>query len=170
VTQDPVSVFAYALALVLIFNVMPIPRWGPIVPLVITLYWRKSAPNLALSRVAASSGVGIIEQILYIYCLSSTHREFIGSVLLFKAFFNWLNLVPPTATKEAGPTAADSGKPQSQLNDAAERHRLYLLEVFYTYAIGNFLSLAFAIFFYEIVHLWLIRITPFPVLLPFLHL
>jgi hypothetical protein len=162
-THDPVSEFGYAMALVLIFNVrIPIGAkvFGlPIVPWTIRLYWWLSAPGIPVSRVAASAGVGIIEQTLYIYCLSSTHREFIGSVLLFKAFFTWLSMAPQAVPQTDGAGAA-APKPVVARHD--------LLEIFYTYAIGNFLSLAFAIFFYEIVHLWLIRIIPWRPLY-FLH-
>jgi len=163
-THDPVSEFVYALALVLIFNLTGI------VSRTITLYWRIYARGVDVSRVAASAGIGIVEQTLYIYCLSSTHREFIGSVLLFKAFYTWLSLSPPAPTTPTATGTTDGGTERLaiQKNDPARPHRNYLLELFYAYAIGNFVSLSYAIFFYEIVHLWLIRILP-ALPLEFLH-
>ena len=90
----------------------------------------KAAHQDSLVRAPLSAGIGFVEQVLYVYCLASTHREFIGSVLLFKAFFGWLS--------------------KDVMEDT--NHQMLLMR-FYVYAIGNFVSLAFAILFFEIVHL-----------------
>ena len=154
--HDPVSEFVYAFALVLFFNITTI------IPRIMQLYWWMCARPLSFHRVGASAGVGIIEQTLYVYCLASTHREFIGSILIFKAFFNWLSLAPPNVA------ATQDDKQQISHAVSVRQHRYELLEIFYAYAIGNFLSLAIAILLYEAVHLWLIRV--FPALpLSFLH-
>ena len=59
-------------------------------------------------------------------------------------------------------------KPDANGRSSDRQHRYALLEIFYAYAIGNFLSLSVAILLYEAVHLWLIRV--FPALpLSFLH-
>lgn len=154
-THHPVQEFAYALILVLICNFRT-RRFKGIVGGVIVLYWTIFSNRARISRTAASDGIGIIEQTLYVYCFTSGHREFIEAVLLFKAFSNWLSFnVSYQNLKDATTSEVDD-------------YRLTLLEQFYAYAVGNFLSLGFAILFYEIVHLWLIRLLP-TLPLGFLH-
>jgi hypothetical protein len=132
--HDPLREFFLALILVVICNVIPF------MSTVINMYWRLSGIGLkgadrtnhaeSLVRAPLSAAIGLIEQTLYIYFLTSSHQQYVGSLLLFKAFFGWLTL--------------------QNANDTD--HQKVLMK-FYVYAIGNLMSLAFAILFFEIVHL-----------------
>lgn len=74
--------------------------------------------------------MGTIESAVYIYALVVNHTEILGGVLAFKAFTGWLSL-------------------QSGVH--ANGRNMPTLVRFYSYAIGNFLSLLWAIFSYELV-------------------
>lgn len=74
--------------------------------------------------------MGTIESVIYIYALVVNHTEILGSVLAFKAFTGWLSL-------QGGVNSNGKNMPT--------------LVRFYSYAIGNFLSLLWAIFSYELV-------------------
>jgi hypothetical protein len=127
-----------AFVLILILNLTKI------VEKTITWYWQRFAQDLqkdrllyeqATLRVEFTSGVGIIEQLLYTYAFVSGFREFIGGVLLFKAFHGWLS------TQDS----REQIHPDARAKESLER--------FYAYAIGNFISLAYAILAYEVAHL-----------------
>jgi hypothetical protein len=125
-------------------------------------YWQLFARNLKEKnkqlydmitlRVELTTGVGMIEQLLYTYAFVSGFREFIGGVLLFKAFFGWLEL------KKSRADLAGEEQLQKQLTAEGQPgadHASFDLTLmrFYAYAIGNFISLAYAIAAYEIAHL-----------------
>ena len=143
--------------------------------------FKQSNPALysdIISRAPGSMVIGLLEQSLYVYCLTSTHREFIGSILLFKGFLSWLEF--SAAPSGSTPAAAMiTGHPEFTEPTTDTRIRVAIPETpvvtlasstrgqsrgmlagFYAYAIGNFISLAIAIFVFEVVHLWASRFSP----------
>jgi hypothetical protein len=127
-----------------------------------------------VSKAPGSVTVGFLEQVLYVYCLTSTHREFIGSILLFKAFLGWLQ-ISATAAAPAQATATITGRlefnapssnpipiviAETPAVRAGSGEYRGMLAGFYIYAIGNFVSLSVAILVFEIVHLWESRFSP----------
>ncbi len=181
-SHDPLCEFAWAFSLIVVLNL------SRIVSKVIKAYsffcarqFKNTHPDLyadMLSRAPGSIGVGLLEQILYVYCLTSTHREFIGSILLFKGFLGWLqaSAMPSGSTSAAAtitgrleftapstnttipftipatPVLASGGSTRGEYRG--------MLAGFYIYAVGNFISLGFAILVFEVVHLWDSRLTP----------
>ena len=82
--------------------------------------------------------VGLVERELYLYALIFPMHGLITAVLLFKAFSGWLKLGDT-------PAAPDSQGGLSSI----ELMGLQTLVRYYSYAIGNFVSLAWAIFIFE---------------------
>ena len=83
--------------------------------------------------------VGVIERELYLYALIFPIHGLITAVLLFKAFSGWLEL---------------SGSPEKtggEILGSAELAGLGTLSKYYSYAIGNFLSLIWAILIFEVI-------------------
>lgn len=96
--------------------------------------------------------VGIVEREIYFYCLLSGLTGLLGSVLLFKAFSGWLKL--SESQKEEEEKSAQSNETQrtedqSELRED-EKFDVKTLARYYGYAIGNFLSLLWALLIYEI--------------------
>jgi hypothetical protein len=84
--------------------------------------------------------VGMVERELYFYALIYPMHGMITAVLLFKAFSGWLKLGDPP------PTTAPTNVLGSQ-----ELKGLQTLARYYSYAIGNFLSLAWALLIFEVI-------------------
>lgn len=96
-------------------------------------------PNEPLGKV-----VGFLEGELYLYAMFTQVHAFISAVLLFKAFSGWLV------------THADVTNPEVQSTKTLTR--------FYSYAIGNFISLLWALVVFEGLR-WAIRVCdPFAAL------
>ena len=85
--------------------------------------------------------VGMVERELYFYALIYPMHGLITAVLLFKAFSGWLKLGDPSPA--ATPTTAVLG--------SQELMGLQTLSRYYSYAIGNFLSLAWALLIFEVI-------------------
>jgi len=90
--------------------------------------------------------VGIIERELYLYGLILPIHGLITAVLLFKAFSAWLERDDP---QETSAKVLDS----PGFKDVAK------LAKYYSYAIGNFISLAWAIVIFEAIRL-VLRFAP----------
>lgn len=84
--------------------------------------------------------VGFLEVELYMYAMIANVPSLIGAVLLFKAFSGWL-------------TTQATGTPEAK--------SMRTLARFYSYAIGNFLSLLWALLIFEVLR-WAMH--SFPVL------
>ncbi|WP_445371830.1 hypothetical protein ACH518_03135 [Methylomonas sp. HW2-6] len=82
--------------------------------------------------------VGILERQLYLYGMVTQIHAFIGAILLFKAFSGWLT---------------------TQAKDSPEGKSMKTLARFYSYAIGNFLSLTWALIIFEALR-WMVQTYP----------
>ena len=92
--------------------------------------------------------VGLIERELYLYALIFPIHSLITGVLLFKAFSGWLKLGDTPVT------------PDSQgVLSSVELVGLQTLVRYYSYAIGNFVSLAWAILIFEGIRI-VLRLSP----------
>jgi hypothetical protein len=85
--------------------------------------------------------VGVIERQIYLYALFSPIHGMITAVLLFKAFSGWLKLGDPL--DKSGHEA------DLKVNGETEIKGLRTLARYYSYAIGNFMSLAWALLIFE---------------------
>ncbi|WP_395665940.1 hypothetical protein [Methylocella sp.] len=168
--SPPFQVYAFfgAFVLVLLVNATGV------VSKVITLYTNIFAHEFISSRnhlflrlkdkVELSAAVGVVEQTLYLYALFSGLTGILTSVLIFKAFNGWLTIAAPTGADLQTPNAqtptilpqtaqTQTIPPQTippQTAQPAEGHvALENLIRFYGYAIGNFISLMFAIVIFE---------------------
>jgi hypothetical protein len=83
-----------------------------------------------ISREPFGKSLGFIEMVLYFYTLQSGLSGLTAAVLLFKAFTGWIGI---------------NGEDSSQEVAAKTLAR------FYSYAIGNFISLLWAIFLFELI-------------------
>ncbi|WP_428030284.1 hypothetical protein [Ancylobacter sp.] len=84
--------------------------------------------------------IGIVECQLYYYALMTT-PSLISPILIFKAFSNWLSF------------KADN-------TPDGEAKSIRTLARFYSYAIGNFISLAWAIFSFELARILIQKYEP----------
>lgn len=86
--------------------------------------------------------VGVLERQIYLYALMSPIHGLITAVLLFKAFSGWLKLgdMPDAKTEQTD---------DSKANLESEFKGLKTLARYYSYAIGNFMSLAWAVLIFE---------------------
>ena len=91
--------------------------------------------------------VGFLEKEIYLYALVAQVQPLIGSVLVFKAFTGWIRAEATARPSEAAPSG--------EAEDSATVRTGAILR-FYTYAIGNFVSLLWALGIFEFLH-WLIR-------------
>ena len=92
--------------------------------------------------------VGMVERELYFYALIYPMHGLITAVLLFKAFSGWLKLGDTPVT------------PDSQgVLSSVELMGLQTLVRYYSYAIGNFVSLAWAILMFEGIRI-VLRLSP----------
>ncbi|MFM0121090.1 hypothetical protein P0D73_19760 [Paraburkholderia sp. RL18-101-BIB-B] len=106
----------------------------------------------ALAPTEHSMGrvVALIEETLYLYSAFAQIESIFSGVLLFKAFHTWissyrLHVVPSTSV--ASTYSLHVRKLYARFADS----RSYMLVKFYEYAIGNFISLGSALFFYLLV-------------------
>lgn len=86
--------------------------------------------------------MGVIERQIYLYALISPIHGLITAILLFKAFSGWLKLgdMPDIKAEQT-----DGAKE----NVESEFKGLKTLARYYSYTIGNFMSLAWAVFIFE---------------------
>nr|WP_315595765.1 hypothetical protein [uncultured Cupriavidus sp.] len=92
--------------------------------------------------------VGILENILYVYASMAAIPGLFSAVLLFKAFFTWLQLKDEG---QAGDAHVRPGQQMDELWASFKEHNYPVLLRFYDYAFGNLLSLAAALFIYQVV-------------------
>jgi len=95
----------------------------------------KPDPNLVKFRSKTAWIIGALERILYIYALHFSQPSLITGVLILKAFFAWTdrpNLIPSVPD------------PAQIVHTILETKARY-----YTYIVGNLLSLVLAILLYE---------------------
>lgn len=89
-------------------------------------------------RKTTGKVIGAIESLLYVYALVAGYAEILVGVLAFKGFTGWLAFKEP---------------------DQAHGKSLGTLVRFYSYAIGNFLSLVWAVVAFECVR-WCVMFWP----------
>jgi len=83
--------------------------------------------------------VGAIERQVYLYASVANIETLFSAILLFKAFFAWLEIKQKNPVKEGQLLSSDQGVQQLSLAK------------YYGYAIGNLLSLVWALIIFEVV-------------------
>jgi len=101
--------------------------------------------------------VGVIEREIYLYALLTPIHGLITAVLLFKAFSGWLRLGDTSNGDDKDQLLEETGK--------AETKGLRTLARYYSYAIGNFISVAWALLMFEGIR---VALQQFPILQKFL--
>lgn len=98
----------------------------------------KKEESELIGREPLGKSLGFIEMIIYLYSLEASMSGLTGAILLFKAFTGWLGTPSPNSDQEASTRT---------------------LARYYSYAIGNFISLLWTIFVFEFIRL-MVRANP----------